>query len=122
MPGAGSGAATESDFTTALDGTEQDVFGSVATPAVPPGITGVVRLYPDLVNMGAADTVEIKVYRRNDGATLRLVDTVTYTGAQANDAPMLEVRFTRTRGLRVTVERTAGTVTVLPIGIEEASD
>ena len=109
----------DSTFTTPLDGTEQDVLGSIASPvgALDDAESGVVRLYPDLVNMGVSDTVVFRFYRTNDGSNLRLVDTVTFSAAQTNDAPMLEVAVTDARTVRITVQRTAGTVTNVPIGV-----
>lgn len=112
----------ESDWTTAVDGLVQDIFGTAAAHRYPLNASGMVRLYPDLVNMAAGDIVEIIVYRMNDGVNSRQATSITYNGAQTDLAPVLEFRYTETRTLYITLQRTAGVIVALPVGIEEGGN
>lgn len=110
----------ETNWTTALDGTEQDVFGTAALHKVPLNDTGVVRIYPDFNAMAVGDTVIIRVYRKNNGTNSRLALSITKNGVQTDKCPCYDVRYTATRTVRITIQRTAGVIVNNPIGIEEA--
>lgn len=110
----------ETDWTTALDGTAQDMFGTAAAHKAPMNVTGVVRIYPDYNGMGAAHTVVITVNRKNDGTNSRQATSITKVGVQTDKCPVYEIRYTKTRTVHITIQRTAGGALTVPIGIEEA--
>jgi len=67
----------------------------------------------DLSNMASGDEVTIKVYMAVDGVNQRLVDQVTFTGAQT--VPIVRVlahTIPYNGKFRVTITQTAGTLRV----------
>jgi len=68
-----------------------------------------------LQNMGSGDSVELRAYIAVDGTNQRLVDKMTFTGAQ--EIPVVRVvahTLAYNAKFRVTVKQTAGTLRAFP--------
>jgi hypothetical protein len=120
----GNEGTLESCFLTALDGSEQDVFGSSGSEKIPLNESGTVRLWLNLSNMTTVngDTVVFRIYQiPSDGASSLLVNSYTYNNLQTNQCAPFEVQYTTKRGIYCTIERTAGTIVDLDIGICESA-
>jgi hypothetical protein len=88
-----------------LDGTEQNLFSSQTTLKH-------YAMWAFLHTLGAGDTVIIRVYANDpQSSTERLYDEATYSGTQSS--PAVYIPYIQTNSFRVTVERTAGTVSTI---------
>lgn len=90
----------ESSGTILADGTEQTIFDTSSLTHF--------FAYVFLHNMIAGDTLIINIYIKDvNGATMRLVDTFQYDGAQTRKG--VPIPYYPTSEYKLTIQQTAGT-------------